>query len=46
MLYLIPSIDENGNRIIDPSNNSKYILEDIENSSGNVLPRFGFIIDF
>jgi len=44
--YLIPSIDENGNRIIDPNNNSKYILEDIENSSGNVLPRFGVIIDF
>ena len=44
--YLIPSIDENGNRIIDPNNNSKYILEDIENSSGNVLPRFGVIFDF
>lgn len=44
--YLIPSVDVNGNRIIDANDSSKYVLEDIENSSGTVLPRFGIIIDF
>jgi hypothetical protein len=44
--YLIPTVDNNGNRIIDANDSSKYVLEEIENSSGTVLPRFGVIIDF
>ncbi|WP_372793572.1 TonB-dependent receptor domain-containing protein [Lutibacter sp.] len=43
--YLIPSVDENGVRIINTTTNT-YNLEEIENTSGNVLPRFGFILDF
>ena len=43
--YLTPSVDENGVRIINTTTNT-YNLEEIENSSGNVLPRFGFILDF
>jgi hypothetical protein len=43
---LLPTEDGNGNKIIDPNNSSNYILEEIDNTSGNVLPRFGFIIDF
>ena len=44
--YLIPLLDENGNKEINASDNYKYNLEAIENTSGNVLPRFGVILDF
>lgn len=44
--YLIPTLDANGNKIIDANNSSKYVLESIENTSGTVLPRFGVIFDF
>ncbi len=44
--YLIPTLDANGNKIIDANNNSKYVLESVENTSGTVLPRFGVIFDF
>ncbi|NVK53048.1 MAG: TonB-dependent receptor [Flavobacteriaceae bacterium] len=43
---LLPILDSNGNRVDDPNDASKYQLEEIENSSGNVLPGFGFILDF
>ncbi|SDY01822.1 Outer membrane receptor proteins, mostly Fe transport [Lutibacter oricola] len=43
---LIPMVDANGNKIINSTDASKYNLEEIENNSGNVLPRFGFIVDF
>ncbi len=44
--YLIPMVDGNGNKIISASDPTKYNLEEIENTSGNILPRFGVIIDF
>jgi hypothetical protein len=44
--YLIPTLDANGNKIIDSNNSTKYVLESIENTSGTVLPRFGVIFDF
>lgn len=44
--FLIPKQDANGNNLIDPSDNTRYILEEIDNSDGNILPRFGFIVDF
>jgi hypothetical protein len=46
--YLIPKVDENGNRIIVNSGNgiSSYELEEIPNDSGNFIPRFGVILDF
>lgn len=44
--YLIPFLDENGNKIVNTTDTSKYNLEEIENTSGNVLPRFGLIFDF
>lgn len=44
--YLIAETDNNGNYIVDPSDSTKYVLEEIENTSGNILPRFGIIIDF
>jgi len=43
---LLPSLDVNGNKVINANDSSRYVLEEIENSGGNVLPRFGFIVDF
>ena len=43
---LLPSLDANGNKVINANDSSRYVLEEIENSGGNVLPRFGFIVDF
>ncbi|MGV6845699.1 MAG: hypothetical protein ACWA42_06190 [Lutibacter sp.] len=44
--YLIPLLDENGTKVINSNDASKYDLEEIENTSGTILPRFGFILDF
>ena len=44
--FLLPTLDGNGNNVVDANNPNKYVLEEIENEGGNVLPRFGFIIDF
>jgi len=44
--YLIPSTDGNGDKVINESDDTKYVLEEIENSSGTILPRIGVIIDF
>lgn len=44
--YLIPIVDENGTKVVNSNDSSKYNLEEIKNTSGNVLPRFGLILDF
>jgi hypothetical protein len=44
--YLVPIMDANGNRVIDPLDDTKYLLEEVENTSGTILPRFGIIVDF
>ena len=44
--FLIPVLDTNGNSVVDPNDSNKYLLEEIENSTGNLLPGFGFIVDF
>lgn len=44
--FLLPTLDANGNKIINSNDSSRYVLEEVENTSGNVLPRFGFILDF
>lgn len=44
--YLIPFIDDNGNYVIDPNDDSKYLIDEVENTSGTVLPKLGIIIDF
>ena len=43
---LIPTLDANGNKVIDASNSNRYVLEELDRTSGNILPRFGFIVDF
>ena len=43
---LIPTLDAGGNKIIDATNTSKYVLEELDRTNGSVLPRFGFIVDF
>ncbi len=44
--FLLPEEDANGNRIIDSNDPSRYVLEEIENSSGSILPRIGVVVDF
>ncbi|UMB55138.1 TonB-dependent receptor [Lutibacter sp. A64] len=44
--YLIPIQDANGNNSINTTDETKYNLEEISNSSGNTLPSFGVILDF
>jgi hypothetical protein len=44
--YLIPVLNENGTKVLNSNDASKYVLEEIENTSGTILPRFGFILDF
>lgn len=44
--FLTPTLDSNGNPLVDPSDANRYILEEIKNENGTVLPRFGFIVDF
>ncbi|MGB1042025.1 MAG: TonB-dependent receptor [Tenacibaculum sp.] len=43
--FLLPIEDENG-RITDPNDASKYVLEEIESTSGRILPSIGVIVDF
>lgn len=43
--FLLAIEDENG-RVSDPSDSSRYLLEEIENTSGRALPRIGVIVDF
>lgn len=43
--FLLPIEDESG-RISDPSDSSRYLLEEIESTSGRALPRIGVIVDF
>lgn len=44
--FLLPTVDANGNKVINANDSSKYVLEEVESTSGNVLPGFGFIVDF
>lgn len=44
---IIVSVDANGNRLINPSDPSRYILETLPNEGGGtVLPTVGIIIEF
>jgi len=44
---IIVSVDENGNRLVDPANSSRYLLETISGSGGGtVLPTIGIIVEF
>lgn len=38
--------DENGEALVDPDNPEAYLLEEVSNSSGTVLPSIGLLIEF
>jgi len=40
------NLDKDGNIVIDPMDNSRYILRKIDDFSGNVLPTIGIIVEF
>lgn len=43
---LLVQKDENGNRMIDPNDPSRYLTKEIDNVSGIVQPSIGIILDF
>jgi hypothetical protein len=44
---IVVSIDENGNKVVNSSDNSRYVLEKISGfSGGTILPTVGIIIEF
>ena len=43
--FLLPIEDQNG-RVIDPNDSSRYLLEEVESTTGRALPRIGVIVDF
>lgn len=40
------NLDINGNIVIDPGDNTKYVLRKIDDYSGNILPTIGIIVEF
>ena len=42
---LIQQTDMNGNALIDPNDSSRYLLQQVENTTGTVIPSFGIIIE-
>lgn len=44
--FLVQVLDSNENPVINPTDPTKYELEEVESTSGRALPRFGFIVDF
>jgi hypothetical protein len=44
--YLDVDRDDSGNPIEDPNNPQSYVISEIENVSGTVLPSIGLMIDF
>lgn len=43
--FLLPIEDGNG-RVTNPNDSSRYLLEEIESTTGRALPRIGVIVDF
>lgn len=44
--FLTTVLDANGNPQTDPNDANRYILEEIENKNGTILPAVGLIVDF
>lgn len=44
--FLTQVTDANGNPVVNAMDPTRYVLEEINNSDGTILPRFGFIVDF
>jgi hypothetical protein len=50
ILVLRPNLttvnDANGNPITDPNKSDSYLLKELENTSGTILPTIGVIVEF
>lgn len=44
--FLTPQRDANGNPIVDPNDNSRYLMTTLPNESGTVVPSVGVIFEF
>ncbi len=43
--YLLPKVNAQGEYLRDPQDNTRYQLEELENSIGRVMPSIGLVID-
>ncbi len=43
---LIVKLDENGQRMVDPNDPTRYVLEEISGIAGTILPSVGIIVEF
>jgi len=44
--YLDVNRDESGNPVVDPNNPQSYVISEIQNVSGTVLPSVGLMVEF
>ena len=44
--YLIVKLDENGQRMVNPDDPTRYMLESIPSIAGTILPSIGIIVEF
>jgi len=42
--FLLPESDADGNFLVDPTDDQRYLLKEVENNGGTVLPTIGIII--
>ncbi len=42
---LIQQTDSNGNALINPNDPSRYLLQEVENTTGTVIPSFGIVVE-
>ncbi|KAB2809921.1 TonB-dependent receptor [Phaeocystidibacter luteus] len=44
--FLLPETDANGDPVVDPNDNSKYLMTTLPNETGTVIPSVGLIFEF
>lgn len=44
--YLTPQLDANGDPMVDPNDNSRYLMKTLSNTSGTRVPSIGIILEF
>jgi hypothetical protein len=43
--YYVVETDDQGNKLIDPNDPSRYLLREVKNVTGTVVPSFGIVIE-
>lgn len=42
---LVQQVDANGNALINPTDQSRYLVDEVSNTTGTVIPSFGIVIE-